>query len=322
MLSGRIPRTDRSELVGVVAIVASVSFVAIGAYFAKRLLADLPANQVLWLRFVGYVVCLAPWTLMVSRHELVRPFRPDHQIYRGVLAVGIALFFLLGLRTVTVSQAVSIFYVYPILMCLGGIVFLGEDGSRRLWLSLGAALVGVLLIVRPHEPGFDPGLGFILLAALLVGARMVLHRHYAGRASPMVAAFWERGVGSVALTLTLPFAWAPISGASLGAVAGLTLASVAAQLTLVYAISRAPLVRLAPFTYWEVLFALLLDVALIGTVPDPLAMIGMAVLVVSGFVATITRGGKTSFIWRRGFRQTGLPTPAGKVESKRTDSRT
>ena len=138
----------------------------------------------------------------------------------------------------------------------------------------------------------------------------------------MVAAFWERGVGSVALTLTLPFAWAPINGASLGAVAGLILASVAAQLTLVYAISRAPLVRLAPFTYWEVLFALLLDVALIGTVPDPLAMIGMAVLVVSGFVATITRGGKTSFIWRRGFRQTGLPTPAGKVESKRTDSRT
>ncbi len=64
-------------------------------------------------------------------------------------------------------------------------------------------------------------------------------------------------------------------------------ASIASQVLLVFAISRAPLVRLAPFTFWEVLFALLIGIAWLGESVDSIALFGIAILVTSGVLMAL-----------------------------------
>ncbi len=274
------------------AIIGSVSFVAFGSYIATLLLDRMPISQILWLRFAGYVLCMAPVTLVFHWNETMRPYRLDHQITRGVVAVAAAYFLILGLKGMNLGEAVSVFYIYPAIACIGSLVFLGEPMSSWRWAALAMGFIGVLLILRPDAAGLNGWGIFIIISAALVAAKMVLHRHYAGRASPLVAAFWERAVGVALLTFALPFSWTSISGGDFYLIVLLIIAGIGAQILMVLAIFHAPLSRLAPFTYWEILFALALQVGLQGIVPEPLALIGVATIVVAGLViskAELTR---------------------------------
>lgn len=273
---------ESTDFLGILAMLANVSFVALGAAFAKSLMGELPAGQVLWIRFAGYMVVMTPITFWLHHQELRKPSRIDLHLYRAVLSVAVAFFFLLGLKTLDLAEAVSLFYIYPFLMSIAGIMFLGERGSPQLWTALVVGFVGVALVAQPNFGSARVGLLPILLAAFLVAARLVLHRYSRAQSSPLVTALWERGVGAI-LVCFMPIAgWLPLASAPLLPLLGLVFASIASQVFLVYAISRAPLVRLAPFAFWEVLFALLIGIAWFGDSIDLIALFGIAILVSSG----------------------------------------
>ena len=286
-----MPKLNKSiggtDLLGIFAMLANVSFVALGAAFAKSLMGELPAGQVLWIRFVGYMVVMTPITFWLHQQELCKPSRIDLHLYRAVLSVAVAFLFLLGLKTLDLAEAVSLFYIYPFLMSIAGIMFLGERGSPQLWTALLVGFVGVALIAQPNFGSAQVGLLPILFAAFLVAARLVLHRFSRAQSSPLVTALWERGVGAILVSL-MPFSgWPPFASVPLLPLLGLVFASIASQVFLVFAISRAPLVRLAPFAFWEVLFALLIGITWFGDSIDRLALLGIAILIGSGVLMAV-----------------------------------
>lgn len=262
---------------------------ALSAYFAKLLFAELSSSQVLWLRFSGYVVMMVIPTVLLCGREVWRPYRPDLQVIRGLLAIGVAYTFLLALERMDLAETMVIFYVYPILAYFLGILFLGERSTLLNWGAAAAGFCGVLFIIRPDVGGVNAGAGFALLAAILVSVRMALYRQDLGKVSPLVAAFWERCIGMVALSIVVPFNWATISAEMAIPVLGLILTSIVAQVTLVYAISLASLGALAPLVYWEVIFALMLDITLLGASFGMATLIGIFIIVAAGI--TMSLGG-------------------------------
>jgi drug/metabolite transporter (DMT)-like permease len=59
------------------------------------------------------------------------------------------------------------------------------------------------------------------------------------------------------------------------------------HLLLVQALKVAPASLLAPFTYAHIVIALGLGLLVFGAVPDPIAMIGIALIVVTGVVMAL-----------------------------------
>ncbi len=279
-----------SRAAATISILASVTFVAMGAFFAQSLLGSLVPAQILWIRFAGFVAIMLVPTVLADGKAVLRPYRLDHQILRGILAAAAAYLIIVSLETISLAEAMSIFYIYPVLTYALSVWFLGEESSTLRWICAAIGLLGVLVLIDARALTLASGYGLALAAACFTSVRLVLHRHHSGRGRMLSASLWERSVGLAVASLYVPFVWQTPSAAAAGPIAGLILASVAAQLTLVFAIHRSPLGVLAPFLYWEVLVALALDVALVGKPIDARLLLGIALIVGGGLM--VSAGGR------------------------------
>ena len=84
--------------------------------------------------------------------------------------------------------------------------------------------------------------------------------------------------------LTLPFAWQPVTAAQLGILALMAVTSAISQTLMIMALARAPASDLAPFTYSEIVSAVLIGLVMFGTLPDMLSWAGIGLITLSGGV--------------------------------------
>ncbi len=143
----------------------------------------------------------------------------------------------------------------------------------------------MLLIVRPGAAIFHGGAVFALAAALFYAAFQIMTRKLAAE-DPRVTLFYPALVGSVLMTLVLPFVEWP-ADMPWGDVAQVLLAGAlgtAGHFLFILAFQRAPASGLTPFTYMQIVFATLLGWALFGQFPDGAALAGMAIIAGSGLL--------------------------------------
>ena len=95
-------------------------------------------------------------------------------------------------------------------------------------------------------------------------------------------AFWGNAVIAIGTAMALPWFWAAPSGGELGLflVAGLLGGS--SFLILAYALKLAPAASIAPFQYSQMTYAILVGIFVFGDLPDPLTLLGAAVIIASG----------------------------------------
>ena len=95
---------------------------------------------------------------------------------------------------------------------------------------------------------------------------------------------WGALVASLVIMLTLPFSWQPVTAAQLGVLALTAVISAISQTLMIMALSRAPASDLAPFTYSEIVSAVLIGFVMFGTLPDALSWAGIGLIALSGVV--------------------------------------
>jgi drug/metabolite transporter (DMT)-like permease len=169
----------------------------------------------------------------------------------------------------------------PILIALGGGLFLGEGLHRWLAIGAGVAFLGVVLI-GIAEGGLDlhDGLGvlFALVAAVAYAAGVLFQKPALKRLPNAQVTWLGCAIGTVAC---LPFAWqlignlttAPV-GAILGAVYLGAVPTALAFSTWAYALSRMPAGQLGIATYLVPPLVILLGFLVFSEVPAVLAIIG------------------------------------------------
>ena len=276
-------------LTGIGLMIASVFAIALGSVFAKLLLADLSATQVLWLRFVGFFVVVGPIALALHGRNVLRPHSPGRQAVRGVIGLACEFSLLLPIDAIGVSQAIAAFYVFPAISYGLGILRLGEPSSWGKWAAVGVGFVGVAIAIDPDIENVEIGVVCAIAAAFLASVRVVMYREDGGVTPPLIAATWDRGVGAGLATLAVGFAWEPIEPEMAAAIAGLVLSSVDAQLLFIHAIRRSPIGVLAPFTFWEVAFAIGLDFYILDAELTSNLAVGATIIVAAGLLLTAKR---------------------------------
>lgn len=299
---GNAPPTDASAKpqphgFSIAMVVLGVVLFAFSDVVAKQLSASLPAEQVVWLRFVP-LIGIALFLVMRRRRPL-RARRPGLQILRGIALLGAGEFFNMGLHYLGLAEATAISFVTPAFITLLAIPWLGEKVGVHRWTALTMGLVGVLVVVRP-------GTGAFQLAALLpaasafCGAVMaVVTRQIGHDDSSETTILWSTLTGFGLLSVSAPLWWTAFDLQLLGWALVMGTLYGMGQYLLVLAYSRGDASLVAPFSYAQVVAATILSALIFSHLPDWISLGGIALIVASGAYTLYREGVLSGFRLRK-----------------------
>ena len=291
--SAQLDTVDQSQIRrGVLFIVLGLSIAAMTGAVMKLLSDELTAYQITWFRFFGFALVLLPIVMVRLGRSALRPARPRMQIIRGITMATATVAFVVGARTVDYADAIAILYAYPFLLTLLATTFLGERVRWIGWLGVIGGFLGVLFVMRPSFTSFDVGSLYVFLCAVIVSIQMALNRKLGVISHPLVTSLWGATVATLVLTLFLPFQWQPVTVDHLPLILLLVVSGTLNQTLIVFAFAKAPASTLAPFTYFEIVAAVIIGFLVFGTLPDRLSWFGIILIIASGLIVAQTLSGR------------------------------
>ncbi|MBT6203168.1 MAG: EamA family transporter [Rhodospirillaceae bacterium] len=82
----------------------------------------------------------------------------------------------MGLSTLPLAEAATLFYSSPLMITALSVPFLRETVGARRWLAVFAGFAGVIVVMRPTAGGFDPAMLYSVGAALTYALSMLINR--------------------------------------------------------------------------------------------------------------------------------------------------
>ena len=272
---------------------------------AKWLSGAIPAGQIAWSRFLFQTILMLPLFLR-TRGAIATRALPLHAL-RGALIALTTLLFFAALKYLPLADAISIFFVEPLILTLLSALFLAEPVGRRRLAAVAVGFVGALIVIRPSFTTLGAPALLPLGAALSFAMYLMLTRKLAQHELPERMQFYAGVFGGMAMTLALVVG-AATDVAVLGVVwpspgewlllAGLGVIATGGHLLVVHAFRWAPAGLLAPFQYVEIVGATILGFLIFDDFPDLTTWVGVAIIVGSGMYvfhreATIARRART-----------------------------
>ncbi len=235
----------------------------------------------LWARYAGQMLFVL--ILIAPRiRSVVRTRYPKLQFLRSVLLMGATGFFFTSLSLIPLSDAAALMAVNPVLITLGAAVFLGEALGPRRILGIAIAMVGALIVIRPGSAVFSSAALLPLAAAACYSAYALLTRRVGPDEDVWTSLFYTGLVGTVLLSILVPFAWVPLDGVSIVLMGLAALFGTVGQLLIIRSFSTGEAAMLAPFSYTGLIFATLWGVLLFSELPDIWTIAGALVIAGAG----------------------------------------
>ena len=139
---------------------------------------------------------------------------------------------------------------------------------------------------------FSPAALFPLGAAVCYSAYALLTRRVGADEDVWTSLFYTGFVGTVLLSLLVPFQWQPPSGTDIGLMVIVAIAGTTGQLALIQAFTKGEAAMLAPYSYTGLAFAAVWSVILFSEFPDFWTIVGSLVIAAAGL-----------YVWYRETRQ-------------------
>lgn len=256
---------------------------------AKWLSGAISPGQVAWSRFFFQTLLMLP-LLLRTRGRIFTRTLPLHALRGALIALATLLFFS-ALKYLPLADAISIFFVEPLLLTLLSALFLGETVGWRRLVAVAVGFAGALIIIRPSFATLGSPALLPLGTALSFAVYLILTRKLAQHEYPERMQFYAGVFGGLVMTLALAFGSAG-DIAVLSVIwpdpwqwlllAGLGVIATTGHLLVVHAFRRAPAALLAPFQYVEIVGATILGVIFFDDFPDAMTWVGVAIIVASG----------------------------------------
>lgn len=269
-------------LSGILLILFGLSCAAFSGALMKMAAETMPIVLVVWYRFAGYFLILLPVVLWRAGRRVMAVPRPALQMLRGLCMAGSTIFFITGAQTLDYADAIAILYAYPFFLTLVAPFTLGERVSLTAWAGVMGGFLGVLIVMRPSFSGIGIDALWVLLCSALVTSQLVINRKLGTVADPLVTSWYGALIATLATGFALPWLWQPIPVSDWWLLATLGLTGAISQTAIVLAFSKAPASDLAPFTYSEIVAAVVAGWLVFGTLPDTVSWIGIVLIVASG----------------------------------------
>lgn len=222
--------------------------------------------------------------------DALKTRRPLGHVRRGAIgccAMGLSFY---ALTLLPLPDAITIGYAAPLLTVLMAPLLLGERVGIYRFSAVVVGFAGVLLVLSPHvmaDAGAASDTAFVGALVALAGAfctalAMIQIRALTGSESTMTITFYFSVSGTVMGLASLPFGWVVPSAGEIATLVAIGLIGGVAQIFLTESYRHAPTSLIAPFDYSTLLWAMLLGFTLFGDVPEPIMLVGAAIIIASG----------------------------------------
>jgi drug/metabolite transporter (DMT)-like permease len=239
-----------------------------------------------WSRFA--LGALLVWTAMGGRGFEHRVFTDWRYWLRGSFIAGGVTCMLTALKTAPIADVFAAFFVGPILSYFLSAWLLGERITRARTVLLFIGFCGVIMVVKP---GATMALGtlFGLAGGLFYGCYLVATKWLSATVNPRSLLLSHLVTGTLLLA---PWGLKAVPDMSASVVALIAVSAIASALgnlfyTMATRITDGAL--LAPLVYVQLVSATILGIAVFGDWPDGWSLMGLALLLGSGFGAFLLR---------------------------------
>lgn len=272
-------------LKGILLIVLATFLFSSHDGLSKYLASIYPIVMVVWARYVVHTLLMAGIFLPRAGLAVLRTRRPGLQVLRALCLLGTSFFFTTGLQYIPLAEATSVNFLSPLLVTALSVPLLGERVSRGQWAAVIVGFIGVLIIVHPGGELFTPAVLLPFCSALCFSFYQLLTRKLSQVDSPTTSNFFAGLFNTLLVSALVPFFWEWPSLKHGLMMLALGTCGMTAHLFLTQAFRHAPPALLAPFSYCQLVFAGLLGLVFFGHVPEPSALLGIAVVCASGLAA-------------------------------------
>lgn len=273
------------NLRGSLLMVAAMAGFAVEDAAIKFLAASMPAGQVMVV--IG-LVGLAVFGALARRRRLrlmVPEFLDRAVILRNLAEMVGAAAIVMAIALVPLADVTAILQAMPLAVTLGAALFLREPVGWRRWSAVLVGFAGVLLILRPGAPGFDPAALLAVVSVACLTVRDLATRRVSPRVHSLQISGWgflmviPGGLALMAITGRAPVSpdavqWVWLLGAAMAGILGYA--------ALVSATRSGDIAVTTPFRYTRLVFAMAIGVVFFGERPDAMTLAGAALVVGAG----------------------------------------
>ena len=269
--------------VAVLLIIASGTALAGMDALAKFLALEVPIIMVLWGRYFFHtVITFGAYSAKTRSLRFLRARRPGLQFLRAAALFGATFFMYLAITRMPLGDAAAIQFLAPVLVTALSGLLLGEYVGPRRWMGVACGFIGVLLVARPGSGVLGWNALLPLATAVLLAIYMMMTRIIRNQDDPATTTFYSTALGALVLSALVIFYWQTLSNFQWGLMIAMGAAGAGGHFMLVKAFHSAEASMLAPFTYAQVLAAILWGYLLFADIPSPWTISGAGVVIASG----------------------------------------
>ena len=268
---------------GVACVVVAVFLFAVMNTLFKSLSSSFAPTQLVFFRaFFGFLPLFVLVGLDSRGWRNIVSAAPKTQVVRAGSAFIANALIVLSYRFMPLADAVAIGYAAPIFVTVLAAPILAEHVGRDRWAAVLIGFGGVLLVARPSSGLIDPGALFAIAGTFCYAICIIATRRLGAADAPLTTMLWSTALYVVFGATTLPWVWTTPTLAQLPALVMIGCLATAGMFFFVRAYRYAEAASLAPFDYMAMGWAVVFGFVVFGEVPQPGAVVGIAVIVATG----------------------------------------
>lgn len=256
---------------------------------AKHLGRTYPIPMLVWSRYAVHLLLMVVFLAPSMRARLIATQRPGRQVVRALCLLGTTFFGMAALAHMPLAETTAIVFAAPLLVTLLARPLLGEHIGALRWAAVVVGFVGVLLIARPGSGLVAEGIALALGAALTYAIYQILTRQLTPTENPVTMLFYTALIGTLGMTLALPWIWSGPMPDLLDAamIVSLGIYGGTGHFLLIRAFRGAPASVLSPILYIQLVWATLVGFLVFGHVPDGAALAGILTIAAAGAIIAL-----------------------------------
>jgi drug/metabolite transporter (DMT)-like permease len=273
----------KTNLRGILSMLAAVTTFSVMDVILKRLVEDYPAMQVTFLRGAASLPLLLAGNAIFGQWRDLVPRRWMLHIARGFLSVALLWCFVYAVSQLSLADVYTIFMSAPLLITALSVPMLREHVGWRQWIAVFVGLVGVIIVLKPSGAGVVTIGGLAALASAVGYALNALTIRVLSRTDTSAATLlWSLLFMTIIAGILAASRWVPVSWDHWWLIVGLGISGAVGQYFITEAFRRAPAAVIAPLEYTALAWGMLFDWVLWTVAPSLRMLTGAFIIVASG----------------------------------------
>lgn len=261
---------------------------------SKHLLEDFNVGEILFYRGIWAYLPIAWFIWRERERNLLQARKPATNVVRALLNTGAGLTVISAYGFMPLATAMAVMFSSPILVSALSGTLLGERVGVTRWVAVLVGFTGVVLMLQPEVQALGWYVALPLAAAVFIAFRDILTRQLGAFEDPTTILFYTVTVSTLAgasWMLAFGASWPYPSAWGIFAIMGLM--NGVAHYVVIKAFALTQATTLMPLRYLSLVWAGLIGYVIWGDVPQPVTIIGAALIVASGLAILLRKSSDT-----------------------------